>query len=85
MFKRITATLGMLAFFGIIGIVGRFESQYTMHGVVASPSTIEDARGHLWGYDTALKTGTDVIITFDNNNTDTIIYDDKVIDVKQAH
>ena len=85
MFKRITATLGMLAFFGIVGIVGRFESQYTIHGVVASPSTIEDARGHLWDYDTALKKGTDVIITFDNNNTDTVIYDDKVIDVKQAH
>jgi hypothetical protein len=56
-----------------------------MHGVVASPSTIEDARGHLWGYDTDLKAGSDVIITFDNNHTDTVIYDDKVIDVKQAH
>jgi hypothetical protein len=85
MFKRITAVLGILTFFSAVGIVGRFESEYTMHGVVASPSTIEDARGHLWGYDTALKKGTNVIITFDNNHTDTIIYDDKVIDVKQAH
>lgn len=85
MFKRITAVLGILAFFSAVGIVGRFESEYTMHGTVASPSTIEDARGHLWGYDTALKTGTDVIITFDNNHTDTVVYDDKVIDVKQAH
>jgi hypothetical protein len=85
MFKRITAVLGILTFFSAVGIVGRFESEYTMHGVVASPSTIEDARGHLWGYDTVLKNGTDVIITFDNNHTDTIIYDDKVIDVKQAH
>ena len=84
MFKRLTATLGILAFFSTVGIVGRFESTYTMHGVVASPSTIEDARGHLWGYGTNLKTGSDVIITFDNNNTDTVVYDDKVIDVKQA-
>lgn len=85
MFKRLTATLGILTFFSLVGIVGRFESTYTMHGVVASPSTIEDARGHLWGYDTDLATGSDVIITFDNNNTDTVVYDDKVIDVKQAH
>ena len=85
MFKRLTATLGILTFFSLVGIVGRFESEYTMHGTVASSSTIEDARGHLWEYDTALKNGTDVIITFDNNHTDTVIYDDKVIDVKQAH
>jgi hypothetical protein len=85
MFRRLTAVLGILTFFSAVGIVGRFESEYTMHGVVTSPSTIEDARGHLWGYDTDLKAGSDVIITFDNNNTDTIIYDDKVIDVKQAH
>lgn len=85
MFTRITSVLGILAFFSAVGIVGRFESTYTMHGVVTSPSTIEDARGHVWGYDTNLKTGLDVIITFDNNHTDTIIYDDNVIDVKQAH
>ena len=85
MFKRLTAVLGILTFFSAVGIVGRFESEYTMHGTVTSPSTIEDARGHLWGYDTDLATGSDVIITFDNNNTDTIVYDDKVIDVKQAH
>lgn len=84
MFKRLTAVLGILTFFSAVGIVGRFESTYTMHGVVASPSTIEDARGHLWGYDTDLKAGSDVIITFDNNHTDTVIYDDKVIDVKKA-
>ena len=85
MIKRITAVLGILTFFSAVGIVGRYESTYTMHGVVVNKTTIQDARGHLWGYDTDLKTGTDVIITFDNNNTDTIIYDDKVIDVKQAH
>jgi hypothetical protein len=82
MFKRITAVLGILTFFSAVGIVGRFESTYTMHGIVASPSTVQDDRGHLWGYDTDLQVGSDVIITFDNNNTDTIIYDDKVIDVK---
>ena len=85
MIKRITAVLGILTFFSAVGIVGRYESTYTMHGVVVNKTTIQDARGHLWGYDTDLKTGTDVIITFDNNNTDTIIYDDKVINVKQAH
>jgi hypothetical protein len=82
MFKRITAVLGILTFFSAVGIVGRFESTYTMHGIVASPSTVQDDRGHLWGYDTDLQVGSDVMITFDNNNTDTIIYDDKVIDVK---
>ena len=82
MFKRLTAVLGILTFFSLVGIVGRFESTYTMHGVIASPSTIRDDRGHLWGYDTDLQVGSDVMITFDNNHTDTIIYDDKVIDVK---
>jgi hypothetical protein len=79
---KITGTLGIIAFFSAVCIVGRFESTYTMHGVITSPSTIQDDRGHLWGYDTDLQVGSDVMITFDNNNTDTIIYDDKVIDVK---
>jgi hypothetical protein len=82
MFKRLTAVLGILTFFSLVGIVGRFESTYTMHGIVASPSTVQDDRGHLWGYDTNLQVGSDVMITFDNNNTDTIIYDDSVISVK---
>jgi hypothetical protein len=79
---KITGTLGIIAFFSAVGIVGRFESTYTMHGIVASPSTVQDDRGHLWGYDTDLQVGSDVMITFDNNNTDTIIYDDSVISVK---
>lgn len=79
---RLTETLGIIAFFSLIGIVGRFESTYTMHGIVVSPSTVQDDRGHLWEYDTDLQVGSDVIITFDNNNTDTIIYDDSVISVK---
>jgi hypothetical protein len=82
MFRRLTAVLGILTFFSAVGIVGRFESTYTMHGIVASPSTVQDDRGHLWGYDTDLQVGSDVMITFDNNNTDTIIYDDSVISVK---
>jgi hypothetical protein len=82
MIKKITFALGAIAFLSAVGIVGRFESEYTMQGTVIDETTVQDARGHLWGYDTALKKGTDVIITFDNNHTDTIIYDDKVIDVK---
>lgn len=79
---RITGTLGIIVFFSLIGIVGRYESTYTMHGIVASPSTVQDDRGHLWSYDTNLQVGSDVMITFDNNNTDMIIYDDSVISVK---
>lgn len=81
-FTRLTGTLGIIAFFSLVGIIGRFESTYTMHGIVASSSTVQDDRGHLWGYDTNLQVGSEVIITFDNNNTDTIIYDDSVISVK---
>jgi hypothetical protein len=36
----------------------------------------------MWGYDNELKKGSDVTITFDNNNTVNIIYDDIVVDVK---
>ena len=82
MIKKITFALGFIAFLSAVGIVGRFESEYTMHGTVIDETTVQDDRGHLWGYDTDLQVGSDVIITFDNNNTDTIIYDDKVIDVK---
>jgi hypothetical protein len=82
MFKRITAVLGILTFFSMVGIVGRFESEYTMQGTVIDETTVQDDRGNLWGYDTDIEAGTDVTITFDNNHTDTIIYDDKVIDVK---
>ena len=79
---RLTGVLGIIAFFGAVGIVGRFESEYTMHGTVIDETTVQDDRGHLWGYDTDIEAGTKVTITFDNNHTDTIIYDDKVIDVK---
>jgi hypothetical protein len=82
MFKRITAVLGILTFFSMVGIVGRFESEYTMQGTVIDETTVQDDRGNLWGYDTDIEAGTKVTITFDNNHTDTIIYDDKVIDVK---
>lgn len=81
-FTRLTGTLGIIAFFSFIGIIGRFESTYTMHGIVIDKTTVQDDRGHLWSYDTDIEVGSDVIITFDNNNTDTIIYDDKIIDVK---
>jgi hypothetical protein len=79
---RLTEVLGIIAFFGAIGIVGRFESEYTMQGTVIDETTVQDDRGHLWGYDTDIEAGTDVVITFYNNHTDTIVYDDKVIDVK---
>ena len=82
MIKKITFALGFIAFLSAVGIIGRFESEYTMHGTVIDETTVQDDRGHLWGYDTALEAGTKVTITFDNNHTDTVIYDDKVIDVK---
>lgn len=81
-FTRITGVLGVIAFFSFIGIIGRFESEYTMQGTVIDETTVQDDRGHLWGYDTDLQVGSDVTITFDNNHTDTVVYDDKVIDVK---
>ena len=82
MIKKITFALGFIAFLSAVGIVGRFESTYTMHGTVIDETTVQDDRGHLWGYDTDLQVGSDVTITFDNNHTDTVVYDDKVIDVK---
>ena len=82
MIKKITCALGFIAFLSAVGIVGRFESEYTMHGTVIDETTVQDDRGHLWGYDTDLKAGSDITITFYNNHTDTVIYDDEVIDVK---
>lgn len=82
MLTKITGVLGIIGFFSLIGIVGRYESEYTMQGTVIDETTVQDDRGHLWGYDTDLKAGSNVVITFYNNHTDTIIYDDKVIDVK---
>jgi hypothetical protein len=80
--KNMTFAFGLIAFFSMVGIVGRIESTYTMRGHIVDHYTVEDDRGHLWGYESDLATGTEVTITFDNNHTDTIIYDDKVIDVK---
>ena len=82
MIKKITFALGAIAFLSAVGIIGRFESEYTMQGTVIDETTVQDDRGHLWGYESNLATGSEVTITFDNNHTDTIIYDDKVIDVK---
>jgi hypothetical protein len=82
MIKKITFALGVIAFLSAVGIVGRFESEYTMQGTVVDETTVQDDRGHLWGYDTDIEAGTKVTITFDNNHTDAIVYDDKVIDVK---
>lgn len=82
LFKNTLCTLAIIATFLTIGIAGRLEATYSMHGTVIDETTVEDDRGHIWGYDNELKKGSDVTITFDNNNTVNIIYDDIVVDVK---
>lgn len=58
-----------MVFIILPAIAGDIENTYKMRGWVVSENTIEDEKGNLWGYDTELAEGTEVVIKFDNAGT----------------
>lgn len=70
---------------GFIGLLGGMEATYTREGQVISVKgnivTVEDKSGFLWDLKTdELKEGQEVVLKMNDNNTDSIITDDVVID-----
>lgn len=70
---------------GFVGLLGGMETTYTRDGQVVSVKdnivTVEDGSGFLWDLKTdELKEGQEVVLKMNDNNTDSIITDDVVID-----
>lgn len=86
--NKILIALSIVAIVGIIVGVGSMETRYTRTGNVTDVSnnivTITDTVGHVWEYETTEEyyIGDDVKMIMDNNTTDTIITDDKIIKLK---
>ena len=72
---------------GFIGLLGGMEATYTRKGQVVCVKgnivTVEDKSGFLWELETdELKEGQEVVLKMNDNNTDSIIKDDIIIDYK---
>lgn len=73
--------------FCFIGLLGSIEATYTRKGQVVCVKgnivTVEDKSGFLWELETdELKEGQEVVLKMNDNNTDSIIKDDIIIDYK---
>ena len=72
---------------GFIGFLGGMERTYTRKGQVVCVKgnivTVEDKSGFLWELETdELREGQEVVLKMNDNNTDSIIKDDIIIDYK---
>lgn len=72
---------------GFIGLLGGMDRTYTRKGQVISVKDnivmVEDGSGFLWELETdELKEGQEVVLKMNDNNTDSIIKDDIIIDYK---
>jgi hypothetical protein len=72
---------------GFIGLLGGIETTYTREGQVVyvedNNVTVEDESGFLWELKTdELKEGQMVVLKMNDNNTDSIITDDIIVDYK---
>jgi hypothetical protein len=70
---------------GFIGLLGGMEATYTREGRIVCVGdnivTVEDKSGFLWKLETdELKEGQEVVLKMKDNNTDSIITDDIIVD-----
>ena len=71
----------------IVGLLGGIEATYAREGQVVCVKgnivTVEDKSGFLWELETdELKEGQEVVLKMNDNNTDSIIKDDIIVDYK---
>lgn len=86
----IILVLVLVAVIGGLGIVGRFETHYTIDAEVVEINkyeiTFEDKRGELWIWendnDNEFTKGDKVKLYMDNNFTDNTFKDDKIVRIK---
>ena len=77
----------VICVFCFIGFLGGMERTYTREGQVISVKDsivmVEDKSGFLWELETdELREGQEVVLKMNDNNTDSIIKDDIIIDYK---
>ena len=85
--KFLVNLLIVICIIGFIGLIGGMERTYTRKGQVISVKDnivmVEDKSGFLWELETdELKEGQEVVLKMNDNNTDSIIKDDIIIDYK---
>ena len=85
--KFLVNLLIVVCVIGFIGFLGGMERTYTREGQVVCVKgnivTVEDKSGFLWELETdELKEGQEVVLKMNDNNTDSIIKDDIIIDYK---
>ena len=85
--KLLFNLLVIVCVIGFIGLLGGMERTYTREGLVVCVKgnivTVEDKSGFLWELETdELREGQEVVLKMNDNNTDSIIKDDIIIDYK---
>ena len=87
--KLVTFVLALVAFCAVLAFSAYVETHYTRECTVIDVSndviTLKDECGYLWEYEgTGCEAGDKVIVKMYNNHTDSNVFDDVIIDVKDA-
>lgn len=85
--KKIRTIAVLLIFVSCFCICSYAETHYTRKAKIIEITndlvTAEDSCGYLWEFEgDGFEVGTEIKLIMDTNNTNTNIFDDKVIDVK---
>ena len=81
-----TIILAVLVVVVTVGMVTHFtqtnsDKEYSRPGVIIDNETIRTDDGNIWKYDTKYNKGSEVKVSFNNKDTETI-FDDEVIKVE---
>ena len=87
--KLLAFMIALVAFCAVLAFSAYVETHYTRECTVIDVSneviTLKDECGYLWEYEgTGCETGDKVIAKMYNNHTDSNVFDDVIIDVKDA-
>ena len=81
-----TTVLATMAIVVLVGMIAHFtqvnnNTHYSRPGVIIDNETIRTDDGNIWKYDTKYNKGSEVKVSFNNKNTETI-FDDEILKVE---
>lgn len=81
-----TTVLVTMVIVVLVGMIAHFtqvnnNTHYSRPGVIIDNETIRTDDGNIWKYDTKYSKGSEVKVSFNNKNTETI-FDDEVLKVE---
>lgn len=79
----VLATMVIVVLVGMIAHLTQVNSNtyYSRPGIIIDNETIRTNDGNIWKYDTKYNKGSEIKVSFDNKNTETI-FDDEVLKVE---